>query len=85
MDSMDSFYKDLYRELDSFHKVIFTKHKKLFQHNHQPVQFIVNDCMYCKLYGNVVCNLNLNSDNDILHIGTTQDTITNSIHYKLFD
>ena len=96
--------------LKSFYDEMNVKKKKLFQHNHQPVRFIVKDCMYCRVFGNVLTNNTssnvlsnntssnvltnntfTNSDRDsdlnrnLLDIRTTQDTITYSVHYKIFD
>ena len=94
---MDPFYSDLCMNLKSFYDEMSVKKKKLFQHNHQPVRFIVNDCMYCRVFGNVLAHTSSNvlfnsySDRDsdldrnLLNIGTTQDTITYSVHYKIFD
>lgn len=25
-------------------------------HNHQPLDYLVDDCVYCKLYGNICCD-----------------------------
>lgn len=106
---MDSFYFELCMNLKSFYDEMNVKKKKLFQHNHQPVRFIVKDCMYCRVFGNVLANNTSsnvlanassnvltnntfsNSDRDsdlnrnLLDIRTTQDTITYSVHYKIFD
>ena len=81
---MDSFYEYLYLSIESFQNEICTKNNKLFQHNHQPVRFLVDDCFYCKLYGNVL-ETSKTLDNNLFEIGTSQDTITYSIHYKIFD
>lgn len=75
--TMDSFYDSLSSKLTEL-KVSLNEPKRLFQHNHQPVRFIVNDCLYCKLYGNCL-------NDDLRSIGTSQETITNSIHHKVFD
>ena len=102
---MDPFYSDLCMNLKSFYDEMIVKKKKLFQHNHQPVRFIVKDCMYCRVFGNVLAHtssnvlahtssnvlINRDSDRDsdlnrnLLDIRTTQDTITYSVHYKIFD
>ena len=104
---MDSFYFNLCMNLKSFYDEMTVKKQKLFQHNHQPVRFIVKDCMYCRVFGNVLahtssnvlahtssnvlCNTSSNSDRDsdlnsnLPDIRTAQDTITYSVHYKIFD
>jgi hypothetical protein len=79
---MDSFYGDLHINLKSFYQEMTVKKEKLFQHNHQPVRFIVEDCMYCRIFGNVLVE-SLNSN--VPDIRTTQDTITYSVHHKIFD
>ena len=79
---MDSFYFDLCANLKSFYDEMTIKKQKLFQHNHQPVRFIVKDCMYCRVFGNILVE-SLNSN--LFDIRTTQDTITYSVHHKIFD
>lgn len=79
---MDSFYVDLCANLKSFYDEMTIKKQKLFQHNHQPVRFIVKDCMYCRVFGNILVE---SLNNNLLDIRTTQDTITYSVHYKIFD
>lgn len=75
--AMDAFYDELSSKLTEV-KVSVSDLKRLFQHTHQPVRFVVNDCMYCKIYGNCL-------NDDLCNLGTSQETITNSIHYKVLD
>lgn len=50
---LDIIEKDIINSL----KIDILKNKNTpHVHNHQPVNYIVDDCMYCKLYGNVCCN-----------------------------
>lgn len=77
---MDSFYKQLENDLNII-KSNLNDTKRLFQHNHQPVRYIVKDCLYCQIHGNVLASdLNLS---DTQH--STQNNITYSIHHKVLN
>lgn len=54
---MNEFDQNFGNLLNEYHKnIIYTIKKKnepKIIHNHVPVRFIVNNCEYCKKYGNV--------------------------------
>ena len=77
---MEPFYIELETSLTHLTNKLKDR-KKLFQHNHQPVRYIVEDCLYCRIYGNILA---LQNDSTKIAIAP-QEKITYSIHYEVLD
>ena len=53
-DQIKSF---IVHEIDSSMKsIINEKNKNKLVHNHPPLRFKVDDCEYCKKFGNIFCS-----------------------------
>lgn len=80
---MESFYNELETSLTHLTKNIKNE-KKLFQHNHQPVRFIVEDCLYCKIHGNILATISQNDGANVVPLAA-QENVAYSIHYEVLD
>lgn len=77
---MDSLYDELFESLINLEKNMRNT-EKLFQHNHQPVRFVVPNCVYCLIHGNILEPKN----KSIEEKGNVSGAIVYSIHYDVIN
>ena len=58
---------DIKNEFIKFEQYVYDNVKSQLTHNHVPVTELVEDCNYCKLFGNVFHNGPINSKQNMMY------------------